>query len=179
MNASAGCFCPRCKIENYPGAVTCAFCNHPLNPASPIETKPDPFSEAQIASSPSRSSAQQSLLLFVPGFERPIPIEGDQSVILGRNLEKNLGPQGEVIFDLSPFEALDSGVSRRHALVRPVEDGFEICDMGSTNGTWLNQTRILPGRPYRLDESSEIRLGRMVVHLVVRISRRQTCSLAA
>jgi pSer/pThr/pTyr-binding forkhead associated (FHA) protein len=118
-------------------------------------------------------------LLFVPGFDRPIPIEGDQSVILGRNLENNSGPQGEVIFDLSPFEALDSGVSRRHALVRPVDDGFEICDMGSTNGTWLDQTRILPGQPYRLKDASEIRLGRMVVHLVVRVSRRRTSSLAA
>ena len=33
-------------------------------------------------------------------------------------------------------------VSRRHAVVRPVEGGLEIDDLGSTNGTWVNGERI-------------------------------------
>jgi ABC-type multidrug transport system fused ATPase/permease subunit len=33
-------------------------------------------------------------------------------------------------------------VSRRHAVVRPVDGGLEIDDLGSTNGTWVNGERI-------------------------------------
>ncbi len=33
-------------------------------------------------------------------------------------------------------------VSRRHAVVTPVGGGLEVADLGSTNGTWVNGTRI-------------------------------------
>lgn len=35
----------------------------------------------------------------------------------------------------------DSEVSRRHAVIRPVPGGVEIQDLGSTNGTWVNDRR--------------------------------------
>jgi hypothetical protein len=176
MNPPVDRFCPICKIENIPGALTCTFCNHPLHQFGIKESKSISGSETHFSSSLS-AFTPHSLLLFVSGFSHPIYLEGKKSFILGRNLENGSGPQGESIFDLSPFDALDYGVSRQHALIRPLADGFEICDMGSTNGTWLNQTRVLPGRSYRLDEESEIQLGRMVVHLVVRAPSLQTSSI--
>lgn len=36
----------------------------------------------------------------------------------------------------------DRRVSRRHAEVRREEDGFILCDLDSTNGTWLNGRRL-------------------------------------
>jgi hypothetical protein len=174
MDSSGGSFCPVCKIENLSNARYCAFCNAPLDadkgvaPGSPI------LSELPALASGSSEPARLRLLLFMPGINRPIQVDGSREIILGRNLEKGSGPQGEPIVDLTPYEALDNGVSRQHVLVRPVEDGYEIRDMGSTNGTWLNQTRILPGRHYRLDGESEIRLGRMVLRMVVRIATGQT-----
>lgn len=36
----------------------------------------------------------------------------------------------------------DPEVSRRHAVVRPVDQGIEVEDLGSTNGTWINGRRI-------------------------------------
>ena len=54
----------------------------------------------------------------------------------------------------------DGEVSRRHAVIRPVEGGLEIQDLGSTNGTWVNDRRISavtvvrPGDVLRLGQTS-------------------------
>jgi hypothetical protein len=167
-------FCPVCKIENLPGALICAFCNAPLN----LEGRFKPPQVVEEIENPDPVHTKKRLLVFVPGFNRPIQLDGNRTVILGRNLEKNCGPDGESILDLTPFEALDRGVSRQHVLVRPVEDGFEIYDLGSTNGTWLNHNRILPGRTYPLDTESEIQLGRMVLRIIVGVASGKTDSLA-
>jgi pSer/pThr/pTyr-binding forkhead associated (FHA) protein len=50
-----------------------------------------------------------------------------------------------------------ASVSRRHALVRHVDDGLEVCDLGSLNGTWVNgwrvdRTTLRPGDTLRLGE---------------------------
>lgn len=47
-------------------------------------------------------------------------------------------------------------ISRRHALVRPVGDGLSVEDLGSSNGTYINATRVQqgflsPGDELRLD----------------------------
>ena len=33
-------------------------------------------------------------------------------------------------------------ISRRHAVIKRAEDGFEVRDLGSTNGTWVNGWRV-------------------------------------
>jgi predicted component of type VI protein secretion system len=64
----------------------------------------------------------------------------------------------------------DDEVSRRHAVIRPVQEGLEIQDLGSTNGTWVNDRRvegptvIRPGDVLRLGQISfEIQLDAVVV----------------
>jgi pSer/pThr/pTyr-binding forkhead associated (FHA) protein len=34
-------------------------------------------------------------------------------------------------------------------------------DLSSTNGTWLNDERLIPHKPYPLTSGSQLRLGRM------------------
>ena len=52
----------------------------------------------------------------------------------------------EIIVGRSPeahVRLLEEGVSRRHArIVRSPEGKFELSDLGSTNGTYLNGTRL-------------------------------------
>jgi predicted component of type VI protein secretion system len=57
----------------------------------------------------------------------------------------------------------DSELSRRHAAVRPVDGGFEIEDLGSLNGTFVNGRRI--DSPTRLAGGDSIKVGVSVLEL--------------
>jgi pSer/pThr/pTyr-binding forkhead associated (FHA) protein len=52
----------------------------------------------------------------------------------------------------------DPHLSRRHASVRLTAEGVSIVDLGSTNGTWVNDRRI--DGPEQLTDGDVIRLGR-------------------
>lgn len=50
-------------------------------------------------------------------------------------------------------------VSRYHAQLRWVESGWLVYDLDSTNGTWLDDARIEPGRPRLLQAGRRLRMG--------------------
>ncbi|HLZ58567.1 MAG TPA: FHA domain-containing protein [Ktedonosporobacter sp.] len=54
----------------------------------------------------------------------------------------------------------DKLISRRHALVRYVDDHYVLCDEGSVNGTIVNGKPLQPGQTYILHHGDSIRLGR-------------------
>ena len=56
----------------------------------------------------------------------------------------------------------DPNVSRRHAEVAPSGTGFAVADLGSTNGTSVNGTRISGSR--QLVDGDEVRFGNTVMH---------------
>jgi FHA domain len=53
----------------------------------------------------------------------------------------------------------DPQASSRHAEVRPEGEGYVISDLGSTNGTFINQRRLTPNVPYVLKPTDLIRIG--------------------
>lgn len=61
----------------------------------------------------------------------------------------------------------DPLVSRVHCTVRRIRTAWYIEDAGSTNGTWLNERRISPGKAIRLNPDDVIKLGgRIEVSLI-------------
>src|SRR5690606_8193858 len=67
-----------------------------------------------------------------------------------------IGRQGDCTIVLA-----DPNVSRRHAEVRPSGDGFVVVDLGSTNGTRVNGTKVTE---HQLRDGAEVRFGNTVVH---------------
>jgi predicted component of type VI protein secretion system len=57
----------------------------------------------------------------------------------------------------------DEEISRRHAVVRPIDGAVEIEDLGSTNGTYVNAVRI--EGPTRLAAGDTVKLGRSVLQV--------------
>lgn len=54
----------------------------------------------------------------------------------------------------------DSSVSRRHAVVQPTAEGYQVADLGSTNGTFINDVQV--DRPTIIRDRSYLRVGNCI-----------------
>jgi hypothetical protein len=54
-------------------------------------------------------------------------------------------------------------VSKRHCIIARVESEYRLTDMGSTNGTIVDGTTLLPQKPRRLKGGETIALGRLML----------------
>jgi limonene-1,2-epoxide hydrolase len=53
----------------------------------------------------------------------------------------------------------DARVSSHHAQIRPEGQGYEIVDLGSSNGTFVNEQKLVPQAPRVLSVNDHIRVG--------------------
>lgn len=63
--------------------------------------------------------------------------------------------------NLTPYGALEKGMSRQHAKLYLMMDRLYLADMGSTNGTYVRGKMLAPAEPTMLRNGDEILLGRM------------------
>jgi hypothetical protein len=61
--------------------------------------------------------------------------------------------------DLSPYNAFEKGVSRKHATLRLKGERVYLVDNKSANGTFVNGKRIPPDEPYPLRNGDRVKLG--------------------
>jgi pSer/pThr/pTyr-binding forkhead associated (FHA) protein len=54
----------------------------------------------------------------------------------------------------------DSLVSRQHARIQKIKDAYFITDLSSSNGTYVNGTRVPEGKYVKLSKQDIITLGR-------------------
>lgn len=100
---------------------------------------------AQVAADVTAPTRRLPCMVVLVGREpgRVIPIEPGERLI-GRD------PGAHIRLE-------DAGISRRHALVRRLPGAVELCDLGSTNGSWCNGR---PVRQRRLADGDCVQLGR-------------------
>jgi pSer/pThr/pTyr-binding forkhead associated (FHA) protein len=164
--------CSNCGHRNRPGVVFCDNCGASLIGDSPLSTKNfNQNANAQsgdsneiIASAGSDIFAQGTILRIEIEGAEPILLKPKPETVFGRR-DPATGSMPDV--DLTPFAGYRMGVSRKHALIRQGEgaDRLDLWDLGSSNGTFLNGTRLNANRPYRLRDGDEIRFGQMVMHV--------------
>lgn len=85
----------------------------------------------------------------------PVGLEILGDIVLGRCVGEDDDPD----FDLEPYGAFETGVSRRHALLRPTKNCLYIIDLNSTNGTLYNALRVGPGVTRAIGQNDTITLG--------------------
>lgn len=92
----------------------------------------------------------------VVGTASTIKVRVADSMILGRG---DVGSGFAPDVDLTAFDALGKGVSRKHAQITIHDERLMVSDLHSTNGTRLNNVLCHPGEEYRLRHGNELTLG--------------------
>ncbi len=67
--------------------------------------------------------------------------------------------------DLAESDALNKGVSRRHAALIVFHGVIHVVDLNSVNGTFLNGERLPSNEPYVLSTDDQLRLGTLAIKL--------------
>lgn len=167
--------CPNCKAENELGAVACKQCGANLQEASldaGLRTRttdmqaltPEMIEEWALNKTKELTVPDTGIAFYVDGHSMPAYIDSQPEFVLGRKV----GTTSERLLDLAPFGGYSLGLSRRHAAIQQTQDGYELMDLGSVNGTWLNEERLVPHTSYPLPSGSHLRLGRMRILVLYR-----------
>lgn len=164
--------CPVCRTGNKLEANVCGQCGAALDDPltdSGLKTKTSDMQAltAEMIRDWSLKEAvipDDGIAFYVDGYPRPAWIDSKEEFVLGRRAETTSG----LLLDLAPYGAYSMGLSRRHLLIRRTGTGYEVLDLGSVNGTWLNGERLVPHASYPLPSGSHLRLGRMRILVLYR-----------
>ena len=145
-------FCTNCGHKNPEGSNFCASCGSALADQSGHDAtvtfmagELDTELDEEIQISPEELEGGRGVLIVKRG-----PNAGSKffldtdSTVVGRH------PDSDIFLD-------DITVSRRHAEIRRGARGFELHDVGSLNGTYVNRERVEEGD---LKSGDEIQIGK-------------------
>jgi len=121
---------------------------------------------AGVGSSAALRASRTTAKLIVAGtteLDATFALERENSTIGRSDPHSNIFPE----VDLSKFDR-ETKVSRRHARIRRQGDMYLIEDLGSVNGTWINDAvRLAPNQPRVLESGDRLRLGETTLHFLL------------
>ncbi len=165
--------CHVCHASVYYGTLFCPECCARVSEdsSSPTNALPEEKAAEMISHKGSESShdpltSADSIALKVAGNNVGIPLFGQQEYILGR-AEKGQAVIPDI--DLNRFGAHEKGVSRLHCHLRFEGDSLLAIDLGSANGTFVNDKRVLPDHPAILSDGDILRLGNLIIEVTRKI----------
>jgi len=149
--------------------MVCTSCGAYLGEKKEITTKNIDF-RIDYSEKPKELQIDETIIpksgiaIYFSETTKPHEIRTEKEFIIGRRLI----PTSEPMLDLSDFDGYKMGLSRRHAMIRQAESGYEVIDLSSTNGTWLNDDRLKPYAPYPLPSGSRLLLSRIRLYVFYR-----------
>lgn len=165
-------FCPNCSNQEPQGAIFCSECGTKLigsdglstasirtTDSRVLQTEPPPKPAAPIPV----SGAQINLHIIRTG--QLIPLEGRSDYTIGRVSDgQSILPD----IDLAPFDGYSQGVSRLHVTVKLRDGQVFVEDLGSSNGTRINNTKIPSLVDYMIQHGDVISLGRFKIQTLIK-----------
>lgn len=167
--------CSECGATQADGTMFCGECGNTLLSNSllsraPVQREAMPFSRGSRHSAPlpltertlSPDTPPQMVTFVVPGSRHHLKIELKEQAFIGRSDELSDAPCD---VDLTEYGGLEMGVSRVHASLQLTDKGVCLCDLGSTNGTLLNNNSLAPKQAFLLHNGDEVHFGDLLVHI--------------
>lgn len=160
--------CGYCSHHNLTGALFCEECGRNLREKVPSTLPVEQMSHrVGIGIGVSNRvneycGPQTTILIYIQDQDEPLVLGYFDRVGVGRR-DNNGKRQPEL--DLTPYGALQKGVSRQHAEFIRSGDRLYIVDLHSSNGIGLNGRRLTPGEPALVRDGDEIMLGNLVMNL--------------
>jgi pSer/pThr/pTyr-binding forkhead associated (FHA) protein len=161
--------CKYCSHSNREGMFFCEECGRRIGAADALATLPtkqldidDNTLNIRSTWGTARFEQDSTIILHVRDATEPLIISPHNRVVIGR-MDASSERRPDV--DLTPYKALEYGVSRIHAAIQRDDETLVIVDLASANGTHLNGQRLTPEQPRVLRDGDEIHFGKMVVHV--------------
>jgi len=165
--------CPSCGKKHRPGTLFCTECGVYLPTGGALRTEPLPTNELPksrattweaVAPGEEREAGVKPLRIHILDSDRQVQLPATPELLLGRlDTAHGIFPD----LDLTADGGLEMGVSRRHAKIIQRGGEFFVEDVGSANGTFLNDQRLTPYLPYPLHEGDEIQMGRLRLCIIL------------
>lgn len=163
--------CLHCGAENKDEDVYCYRCGQLLPSIDPsaestvgtkiLKTQTQRLALPKKRWGTARLETEAIITFHIRGNDVPLTVYlADQELVLGRT-------HGDVTVDvdLTTYNAVEFGVSRRHVMMKRQNDTVLVTDLGSANNTYLNGHKIIPNEMRILRDGDELRLGRLVARV--------------
>jgi hypothetical protein len=167
--------CKSCQSVGQTGALFCEECGDALLDFTFLQSEQKEASKLAFIP-PQRTFVTPSLLghtlntstdgtqfrFVITTSGRQVTLGLDKGILIGRtDPESGFSPE----LDLTPDEGVEWGVSRQHAAIQVSQFGITLTDLGSTNGTYLNQFPLPPNLPYSLKHGDKVHFGDLLVEV--------------
>jgi hypothetical protein len=107
----------------------------------------------------------REIILVIRGIIERFVIPKDRKVTLGRaDVKMRYVPD----IDLTPYGALDRGVSREHANLWLKNGEIFLEDLESTNGTFVAGDQLAPNKLVKIERGDELMFGRLAIQILFR-----------
>jgi hypothetical protein len=156
-------FCAFCQTSNPSTHLYCFQCGEALDyiPTTKVVT-PDLMIEGEVTRViPEVPLLENQIKLVIGENTDHLYFRDIRRLVLGRCANSKMG---ELTLDLTPYGALEQGVSRQHAIIIFRLGQFYILDVGSSNGTYLNGKFLYVNQMPQLKHGDRIQLGRLRIY---------------
>lgn len=154
--------CPNCQYPNDKAAECCVRCGTQFLRTIPVAPQPigtQTLQPPQADQAYLQKTAPGTLTFIVAGYPQPLVLRKKGDIVLGRRMPNESAPT----VDMTQYNGHLLGVSRRHAIISFKNQGYTLEDLNSTNGTWVNENKLMPNQPYPLLGGDQIRLGNLIL----------------
>jgi pSer/pThr/pTyr-binding forkhead associated (FHA) protein len=137
----------------------------PLEEALPTQMMPDGADMEEVGTP---TSELRLISFYLPSRHDPL-VSRETTITMGRrDPKRKINPT----IDLTEERGAQLGVSRLHAEINYQKGRYYLKDMGSSNGTWVNNSKLVPYQPHPIDTGDQIRLGQLAILVHITMPQR-------